>query len=153
MTEKLRSHLRREKGFTLVELLIVIAIIAILVLLVIVALDPLERLRDTSDRDAQNSVRQAGAAIAACVTKEISAGVPEATALGALGPCGSAANLAANDYISNAAALGGVTTWTFTGADACVLAANPGGHHVVGWAFSLGVVSDPENPDADFACP
>lgn len=158
MKNKLSSILNRKKskGFTLVELLIVIAIIAILVLLVIVALDPLERIRDAQDRNAQNSVRQAATAIAACITKELGDGVAAGTVFSATeanSPCGSAANLATNSYISNANSLSAITTWQFNGsADACVIADNPNGHANVAWAFSTGTITDPDN-SVDGTCP
>ena len=145
MTEKLRSHLGKTRGFTLVELLIVIAIIAILVLLVIVALDPLERLRDTQDRNAQNEVRQGASAVAACITKETAAG---GTPFTAAGPCDDAAGLAGGGYISNAASLGNLDQWALVataGAEnICLGHANANGHERVIWNFNTGVVTDAE---------
>lgn len=79
MIEKLRSHLKSEKGFTLIELLVVIAIIAILVVIVIVAINPAERLREAADRRASSNVRSAGTLISTCITKQIEAGVADAT--------------------------------------------------------------------------
>lgn len=69
MIEKLRSHLKKTRGFTLVELLIVIAIIAILVLIVIIALNPLQRIHDANDSRASNSVRSVAIAIEGCLTR------------------------------------------------------------------------------------
>ncbi|OGY22239.1 MAG: hypothetical protein A2126_04790 [Candidatus Woykebacteria bacterium GWB1_45_5] len=74
MIEKLRSHLRKSKGFTLVELLIVIAIIAILVVIVIIAINPIERLNDASDRRAASNVRATGTLIATCITQSLATG-------------------------------------------------------------------------------
>ena len=67
MIEKLRSHLRKSKGFTLVELLVVIAIIAILVLIVIVAINPAERINDARDKAAESDVRSTASAMEACL--------------------------------------------------------------------------------------
>jgi prepilin-type N-terminal cleavage/methylation domain-containing protein len=67
--EKLRSHLRKTRGFTLVELLIVIAIIAILVLIVIVAINPIQRIHDANDSRASSAVRQVATAVEGCLTQ------------------------------------------------------------------------------------
>ena len=74
MIEELRSHLRKTRGFTLVELLIVIAIIAILVLIVIVAINPVERLNETRDDRAASNVRSTGTLIGTCVTRMLAVG-------------------------------------------------------------------------------
>ncbi|MCH7541815.1 type II secretion system protein [Patescibacteria group bacterium] len=142
MIDKLRSHLAKERGFTLVELLVVIAIIAILVLLVIVAINPLERIRDANDRTAQNSVRQGAAAVSACIVKEQSK-TPVVDPFAAGSPCVSAANLQTGLYISNVASLTGVT-FSNTATNICLTAANAGGHAVVTWNFTTGQVSDPD---------
>lgn len=68
MVEKLRSHLRKTRGFTLVELLIVIAIIAILVLIVIIAINPIQRIQDATDRTAESNVRSVATAVEGCLT-------------------------------------------------------------------------------------
>ena len=146
MIEKLRSHLSKSRGFTLVELLVVIAIIAILVLLVIVALNPLERIRDANDRTAQNAVRQGAAAVSACIVKEQSR-TPPGTPLAAGSVCRSAAGLAQAPglYISNQASLNAVTFSGTTGVNICLTHANAGGHNPpVTWNFTTGAVSDPE---------
>ncbi len=146
MIEKLRSHLRKTRGFTLVELLIVIAIIAILVLLVIIALDPLERIRDGNDRSAQNGVRQAGSAIMACITKELSR-TPVGTPFVA-GNCDDEAVggfLETELYIQSAASLTGVTVATNVGQTSiCATHLNAGGHDVVRWNSDDTLVNDPE---------
>jgi prepilin-type N-terminal cleavage/methylation domain-containing protein len=67
--EKLRSHLKQEKGFTLVELLIVIAIIAILVIIALIAIDPIQRIHDANDRAAASDVRQVATAFEGCVAR------------------------------------------------------------------------------------
>ena len=64
--------LKNRRGYTLIELLIVIAIIAILVVIVIVALDPAQRVRDSLDRAAQSNVRAVGTLISVCVTQRLS---------------------------------------------------------------------------------
>ncbi|MDP2671384.1 MAG: prepilin-type N-terminal cleavage/methylation domain-containing protein [bacterium] len=75
MIDKLRSHLegmrgaKKDKGFTLVELLVVIAIIAVLVLIVIVAINPIQRLADAADRRASANVRSTGTLIQTCITQ------------------------------------------------------------------------------------
>jgi prepilin-type N-terminal cleavage/methylation domain-containing protein len=142
VTEKLRSHLGKTRGFTLVELLIVIAIIAILVLLVIVALDPLERIRDTNDRSAQNEVRSGVAAVAACITKEES--LNPGSGFDAAGNCSSAAMLAGANYISNATSLQNLDQWAMAADNICLGHENAGGHERVIWNFNTGQVTDAE---------
>jgi prepilin-type N-terminal cleavage/methylation domain-containing protein len=54
--------LMKKKGFTLVELLIVIAIISVLVVMVLIAIDPLRVIResrDSKDRSELNGVKAA----------------------------------------------------------------------------------------------
>ncbi|MEX0621596.1 MAG: prepilin-type N-terminal cleavage/methylation domain-containing protein [Candidatus Woykebacteria bacterium] len=68
MIEKLKSRLSTSKGFTLVELLIVIAIIAILVLIVIIAINPIQRIQDATDRTAESNVRAVATAVEGCLT-------------------------------------------------------------------------------------
>ena len=133
MIEKLRSHLRKERGFTLVELLVVIAIIAILVLLVIVALNPLERIRDANDRNAQNTARQLGSAIASCITKELSTptGAPWDTAT-----CAASADggfLETEGYVADMAVYdnAGVTMTTNSTDNICIDVPNAGGHPAI----------------------
>jgi prepilin-type N-terminal cleavage/methylation domain-containing protein len=69
----MEKFLKKQKGFTLVELLIVIAIIAILVVIVIIAINPIERLNDARDRTAASNVRATGTLIATCVTQALTA--------------------------------------------------------------------------------
>ena len=69
MIKRLRSHLDKTKGFTLVELLVVIAIIAILVLLVIIAINPIQRIHDANDRTAEGNVRAVATAVEGCLTR------------------------------------------------------------------------------------
>ncbi len=143
MTSKLRSHLKKTRGFTLVELLIVIAIIAILVMLVLVALNPLERIRDTQDRNAQNEVRSGASAVAACITKEQSR-TPPVDPFAAGSPCSSAANLETGGYISNDASLANLDQWVLGADDICLGHANANGHERVIWHFNTGQVTDAE---------
>ena len=65
----LKAYLSESKGFTLVELLIVIAIIAILVLIVIVAINPLQRIHDASDQAAGSDVRSVASAVEGCIAR------------------------------------------------------------------------------------
>ncbi len=53
----------RKKGFTLIELIIVIAIIAIIVSAVFVAIDPVKRLNDARDATAKQDAKNIGKAI------------------------------------------------------------------------------------------
>ena len=69
MKDKLRAYLKDSKGFTLVELLIVIAIIAILVLIVIVAINPLQRIHDATDQQASSDVRSVASAVEGCIAR------------------------------------------------------------------------------------
>jgi len=143
MTDKLRSHLRKQRGFTLVELLVVIAIIAILVLLVIVALNPLERIRDAQDRNAQNSVRSAASAVAACITKETTKGNDPFDVLTTV--CDTPAELETALYVSNAGSLVGLTDpFTLGAENICVEHLNANGHEPVIWNFNTGTVTDAE---------
>lgn len=61
---------RIKKGFTLVELLIVIAILAILATAVLVALDPMEQVNRSRDSGRLSSVVQLGRAVQAYYTAQ-----------------------------------------------------------------------------------
>jgi prepilin-type N-terminal cleavage/methylation domain-containing protein len=63
------EFLGNKKGFTLIELMVVVAIIAILVIIVIVAINPAQRVNDSSDRRAASNVRAGGTLIATCVAR------------------------------------------------------------------------------------
>lgn len=65
----MKKFLKKQKGFTLVELLIVIAIIAILVVIVIIAINPVQRIRDANDRRAASNVRSVATAIEGCLSR------------------------------------------------------------------------------------
>jgi prepilin-type N-terminal cleavage/methylation domain-containing protein len=59
----------RSKGFTLVELLIVIAIIAVLVIIALIAIDPIERIHEANDRATASDVRQVAFIFEGCVAR------------------------------------------------------------------------------------
>jgi prepilin-type N-terminal cleavage/methylation domain-containing protein len=143
--EKLRSHLGKNRGFTLVELLIVIAIIAILVLLVIIALDPLERIRDTNDRNAQNSARSLGTSVSACIT-ELTARNEDA--FDAATGCAVEATLTAapDSFIQDAGTIPAGTVFSISSPEnVCISVPNNGGHNTpVTWNSSTSQLSDPE---------
>ena len=148
MKDKLRAYLRASRGFTLVELLVVIAIISIMVLLVIVALNPLERIRDANDKNAQNTGRQLGSAVAGCITKELSR-TPTVNPFQAA-TCADAADggfLETSGYVANMApyATAGVTL-TVGAENICITVPNDGGHggNAVTFNTTDSSISDPE---------
>lgn len=63
-----------EKGFTIIELLIVIAIIGVLAAVVLLAIDPLEQLDRGRDAGRKTSVAQLGHAVEAWATAQSSSG-------------------------------------------------------------------------------
>jgi len=69
----------RFKGFTLVELLIVIAIIGVLAVVVLVAINPVEQLAKTRDSGRISTVTQLGHAMQAYYTSQDAAYPAEAT--------------------------------------------------------------------------
>ena len=146
MKNKLSSILNQKKsrGFTLVELLIVIAIIAILVLLVIVALDPLERIQDAQDRNAQNEARSLASVVAACITKELSKTSGTPFVAGQCDDEDSGGFLASNGYLQNAATVSNSNATTDGTSDICITRADTGGHGPVWWLFSTSTLTDPE---------
>lgn len=64
----MKSHQSANKGFTLLELLLVIAIIAILAGLIIFNLNPAQRLRDSNDAKVRSEVSAIAGAIGLYVT-------------------------------------------------------------------------------------
>lgn len=77
MIERLRSHRKEissQKGFTLVELLVVIAILAVLILIVIVAINPLEQIKKANDRKWETLVRNLATSTHACITDQLGKG-------------------------------------------------------------------------------
>lgn len=74
-----------EFGFTLIELIVVIAIIGVIVTIAIVAIDPTARINASYDRTAQSNVRSTGTLISTCVTNELSFTPPQPYE-----PCGTA---------------------------------------------------------------
>jgi len=68
-----------KKGFTLVELLIVIAIIGVLAVVVLVAINPVEQLAKTRDSGRISSVTQLGHALQAYYTSKNAIYPPEAS--------------------------------------------------------------------------
>lgn len=73
----IRFKMDKQKGFTLLEILVVIAIIAVLVSIVLVAIDPVRRINDSYDRVAASNVRATGTLISVCVAKRLSESPPE----------------------------------------------------------------------------
>ena len=72
----------RFKGFTLVELLIVIAIIGVLAVVVLVAINPIEQLAKTRDSGRISTVTQVGHAIQAYYTSHATTALPYPVELG-----------------------------------------------------------------------
>lgn len=75
----------RQWGFTLVELLVVVALISLLAVAVIVAVNPAQRLRDTKTAAAKRDVKVVAEAIERCITEYLvdNTSATEATALAA----------------------------------------------------------------------
>ena len=64
----------QQKGFTLVELLVVIAIIAILGVVAIAAINPIAKINAANDAKAMANVTEIGKAFEACLTEKMSVG-------------------------------------------------------------------------------
>lgn len=74
----------KQKGFTIIELLIVIAIIGVLAAVVLLAIDPLEQIDRGRDAGRKTSVAQLGHAVEAWSTAQSPTGAyPDATNFGA----------------------------------------------------------------------
>ncbi len=91
-----RILIEKNKGFTLLELLIVIAIIAILVTIVLLAMDPAQRMRSAQDRRAASNVRAAGTLLSVCVNGELSQVPPNF-----IEPCGDPVDSSVRDQYGN----------------------------------------------------
>jgi prepilin-type N-terminal cleavage/methylation domain-containing protein len=80
-----------KRGFTLIEILLVIAILAILLVVVFAALNPAQRLADTRDARRWNDVNQVLTAVHECLVDEdgvwATCGLADPTALSQLGTC------------------------------------------------------------------
>ena len=57
------TSIRHQKGFTLVELLVVIAVIGVLAIAVVVAIDPLDKLHAADDSKVQGDIAQLASAM------------------------------------------------------------------------------------------
>ena len=68
----MNQKLKTDTGFTLVELLVVIAVISILVLIVVITIDPQRRTHEAGDRAAQSNVRLVASVIEACLARNAS---------------------------------------------------------------------------------
>jgi type IV pilus assembly protein PilA len=103
--------IKNQKGFTLVELLVVIAIIAILGVVAIAAINPVAKINSAKDNQALANVQQISKALEACLADRMAtAGVTAAVATDNC--CGTAVANAA--CVSTAAAGLGLYGYGFT---------------------------------------
>jgi|GEM_PF-1185331 len=70
----MKKFFNKQSGFTLVELLVVIAIIAILGVVAIAAINPAARINAAKDNQALANVQQIGKAFEACLADKMSTG-------------------------------------------------------------------------------
>lgn len=103
----------RKKGFTLVELLIVIAILGLLAVVVLIAINPVQQLARTRDSGRKSAVTQIGHAMEAYATTNNGVYIDETPTAG--------------DWLNNLVATGelsvapGAIAYTVSGTGACVL--------------------------------
>jgi prepilin-type N-terminal cleavage/methylation domain-containing protein len=88
------------RGFTLVEILVVIAILAILLTLVVVAINPAARINASKDAQALANVSQLGKSFEACINDRMT--LAGRSAAGATDDCCGRATNDAGDCVSDA---------------------------------------------------
>ncbi len=83
--------LKIKKGFTLIEILLVVAILSILLVVVFASLNPAQRLMDTRNARRWNDVNQVLTAIHECIIDEdlTTCGLGTTVALSQIGSCSS----------------------------------------------------------------
>ena len=86
----MKKFFNKQSGFTLVELLVVIAIIAVLGVVAIAAINPAARINSAKDQQALANVQSIGKAMEACLTDRMT-GTPARTQAQATDDCCGAA--------------------------------------------------------------